>query len=256
MKGIGLCILFFLASLEAHAQFSLGGDLIGMGLSRSTQHEDVLNLDSSLAFTRFVFSANSNLVGAYKVKRWEFSLGVGHENYIWKQKFGAPTEEVKALFGLEAQPDTSDILRRVSYSSKLITLPVGVKYFFESKPDSWISAFFSLRLAPTFAYQQKVNPVFWNTTSFLFFPFAVEENPTLVEATRAYFKARTNTFLLDSKAEAGIRVWGNRRKYAVDFSVGYLYGFIPLNEQMSSTQGIFGNLALRFFFKNIRPEKH
>ena len=71
-----------------------------------------------------------------------------------------------------------------------------------------------------------------------------------MEATRAYFKARTNTFLLDSKVEAGIRVWGDRRKYAVDLSVGYLYGFIPLNKQMGSPQGIFGNLALRFFFKN------
>jgi hypothetical protein len=256
MKGIGLCILFFLTFLEARAQFSLGGDLIGMGLSRSTQHKDVLNLDSSRAFTRFVFSANLNLVGAYKVKRWEFSLGVGHENYIWKQKFGAQTEDVKALLGLEAQPDTSDILRRVSYSSKLITLPVGVKYLLGNKPDSWINAFFSMRLAPTFAYQQKVNPVFWNTTSFIFFPFAVEENPILVEATRAYFKARTNTFLLDGKAEAGIRVWGGRRKYAVDLSAGYLYGFIPLNEQMCSIRGVFGNLALRFFFKNKPLDKH
>lgn len=248
MKKISLSLLLFLTFLEARAQFSLGGDLIGMGLSRSSQSKDVLRLDSSLASSRFVFSLNTNLVGAYTIKGWEFSLGFGYGNYIWKQKFDASTEDVKALIGLKELPDTSDILRRVSYSSKLTTLPVGVKYLFGNAPDSWLNAFFSLRLTPAFTCQQKVRPVFWDNSSFIF-PVSVAEDPKLVEATRAYFQAKTNTFLLDGKAEAGLRIWGEKRKYAVDLSVGYLYGFIPLHEQMGSTQGICGNLALRFFFK-------
>ena len=87
---------------------------------------------------------NANLVGAYKIKRWEISLGCGYGNNIWKQKFDAPTEDLKALLGLSAIPDSSDILRRVSYDSKLITLPIGVKYLFGNAPDSWVNAFFSL----------------------------------------------------------------------------------------------------------------
>ena len=130
MKEISISILFFLTFLEAKAQFSLGGDLIGMGLSRSPQSKDVLRLDSSLASSRFIFSLNTNLVGAYTTKDWEFSLGFGYGNYIWKQKFDASTDDLKALVGLKELPDTSDILRRVSYSSKLTTLPVGVKYLF------------------------------------------------------------------------------------------------------------------------------
>jgi hypothetical protein len=249
MKKTSICILLFLAFLEVHAQFSLGADLLGMGLSRSAQNEEVLRLDTNLASSRLVFSINANLVGAYKFKHWEFSLGVGHENYFWKQKFDAPTEDLKALIGSNSLSDSSDILRRITYSSKLITLPVGVKYLFGNKPDAWANAFLSIRLTPTFTHKQKADPVFRDKTSFLF-PVAVDEDPALVDATKAYFLAKVNTFLLDGKAEAGFRLWGNKRKYAVDFSIGYLYGFIPLHEQMGSTKGLFGNLALRFFFKS------
>lgn len=249
MKKTSICILLFLAFLEVHAQFSLGADLLGMGLSRSAQNEAVLRLDTNLAPSRLVFSINANLVGAYKFKHWEFSLGLGHGNYFWKQKFDAPTEDLKVLLGSNSQSDSSDILRRVTYTTRFVTLPVGVKYLFGNKPDSWANVFMSIRLTPTFTHHKKANPVFWDRSSFIF-PSTVEEDPALVDATKAYFLAKVNSFLLDGKAEAGFRLWGNKRKYAVDFSIGYLYGFIPLHEQMGSTKGLFGNLALRFFFKS------
>ncbi|MBC7776076.1 MAG: hypothetical protein H7246_11635 [Phycisphaerae bacterium] len=251
MKKSSLCSLLILAFLEVHGQFSLGADLVGIGLTRASQNDIGLKLDSSLSSSRLVFSVNSNLVGAYKFKSWEFSLGIGHENYFWKQKFDAPTADVKSFVGSDSQSDSSDYLAKVTYSSKLMTLPIGAKYLWGQKSDSWANAFVAVRLMPSFAYHRSASAGFFDRPSFFLFPFRVrrEEDPALDAATEAYFQPKANPFLLDGIAEIGCRLWGGRRKYAVDFSIGYLYGFIPLHEQMRSTKGLFGNLALRFFFK-------
>ncbi len=252
MKKTSICILLFLAFLEVHAQFSLGADLLGMGLPRAQQKEAGLMVDSTLSNSRLVFLVYSNLVGAYKVKNWEFSVGIGHEYMAWNQKFNTPTEEVKAFVGSNSQSDSSDLLKKVSYSSNLIPTPIGAKYLFEREPGSWANGFISLQLIPAFAFQRTASPIFNKQYALLFIPYygRVSEDPELVEATQAYFQPKINSILLDAKAEAGFRLWGRKRKYAVDLSIGYLYGFIPLHEQMRSAKGPFGNLALRFFFKS------
>jgi hypothetical protein len=192
MKKCIFTALFILNTLLVFGQFSLGSDLVAIGLTHLKQKEMGLMPDTLLSENRLVFTANSGLVGAYKHKQWEFSLGVGYEYCYWKQKFEALTPDVKVFVGSDSQSDSSDYLAKVTYTSRRITVPFGAKYFLGRKPDSWVDAFVALRFIPTFAYQGSADPGFFDRPVTIFFPFRSrsEEDPALVAATEAYFNPK------------------------------------------------------------------
>lgn len=252
MKKILFALLFLPVSIQLYSQFSIGADLVGLGFSNAYQREIGLTLDTALAPRRIVFFVNSSISGAYRHKQWEFSLGLGYGTNYWKQKFNAPTDEVKAFLGSNTQSDSSDYLAKITFTNQLVTLPIGVKYLMDRNPERWVTAFVSLELTPGFTYNQTTEAGFFNRPSFFLFPFRtkVEEDAALVALTEAYFDAKTNHFLLDSKFELGMRIWGRKRKFCVDLSLGYSQGLIALHQQMGLGGGYFGNLGLRFFLKN------
>lgn len=251
MKKTCFTALILAVPLLMFGQFSLGADVLSFGLPNASQKDIGLTPESTTLARRLVFIENSNFVAAYKHKNWEGSVGLGFHYYYWKQKFNALTPGVRDLVGANTVLDSTNFLGRVIYSSKYITLPIGMKYMHDRSKD-WINGFVSVRLCPTFAYHQDVNPDFF-TQSFIF-RTEILEDPELEAATKQYFESQTNAFLLDAKAELGFRIWGGKRKFAVDFSLGYMLGLLDLHQQMGRAKGIFCNSSIRFYLKN-QPEK-
>lgn len=252
MKKALLALLFLPMCGQLYGQFSIGADLVSLGFSDARQREIGLMPDTALAPRRIVFCVNTSISGAYKHKNWEFLMGVGYGTNYWKQKFDAPTDQVKAFLGSNTTSDTSDYLAKITFTNQLVTLPIGVKYLVGRDPKRWVNGFFSLTLMPGFTYNEEAVAGFFNRPSSIFFPFRtqVEEDPALVALTEAYFESQINHFLLDSRLEAGIRIWGRKRKFCVDLSLGRTRGLIALHQQMGSSRGFFGSLGLRFFLKS------
>ena len=254
MKKHFILLLFQVLPLMACAQFSLGADLLGVGLTNIQQKEMGLSPEAGLRTSRLVFSFQNNLVGTYHRKNWAFSVGLGHQYYFWQQRFRALNNEVGNFMGVSEVLDSSNFLGRVTYSNQLICVPVGVKYFLGNKnPESIINAFFGLSLTPSFAAQERVDAIFFQQG--FIFRNPVAESVALEQTSERYFKAKLNPVLLDGKATVGFRIWGRRRTFAVDLSGAYLYGFVPFHEQMGHNKGLFSNVSLHFFFKNRSAEK-
>ncbi len=249
-KSLFTCLILSMP-MWVFGQYSLGTDLLSIGLPNVSQKEIGLTPDQTTLARRLVFMENTNFVAAYKHKNWEGSVGLGFNYYFWKQKFYAFTPSVRDLVGANTVLDSTNFLGKVTYSGNYITLPIGMKYMHDRSKD-WINGFVSVRLCPTFAFRQDVNPDFFNQA--FIFRVGAEEDPGLEAATKKYFESQTNSFLLDGKAELGLRIWGAGRKFAVDFSLGYMVGFMALHQQMGNTRGFFLNSSLRFYLKN-KPEK-
>lgn len=251
MKKNILFSIFFLSFGQLWGQFSLGADAFGMTLARAEQKDIGLPLDTAYSDTRFVFAAQSNLSMGYRLKRWEFSLGVGYRQSNWNQRFHASPQEIKDFVGSSSLSDSSDYFGKMRYTGRYYTLPIGAKYLIGAKKESWISAFVAAQLVPSFAYQRLARPKFFDFP--FLFPIRSEEDPALVVATEAYFTPKASKFVLDAKLEIGLRVWGRAQRTCGDLSLGYFQGLKPLHEQMGSPRGMFCNFAFHYFFLKKVP---
>lgn len=249
MKKVIFSCFCLLGFLQLKGQFSIGADIFGASFARMNQEDIGLPLDSSYSNSRALFTGQSNFSFGYRYKNWEFSLGAGYRQSNWNQRFKAFPQEIKDFVGSNSDSDSSDYFGKMRYTGRYYVLPIGAKYLIGAKNNSWIKAFVAAQLVPTFAYQRLASPKFLNY-NFLF-PTEAQEDPALVEATRAYFLPKVSDFILDAKLEFGARVGG--KQTCLDFSLGYLHGFKPLHAQMGPPKGMFVNLAFRYFFLKKAP---